>query len=76
MCFTTPLNIIISFENAPVPISMFNDDGTKRSTQKFDFMHKLEDLLSKKAPTRVLDKALVIDAMQIMQIWLNSNSNQ
>lgn len=65
-----PLKRMISFENSPVPISMFNDDGTMRSTQKADFMHKLEELLPNKAPTKLPlpAEAFIVDAMQVIQM--------
>lgn len=33
----------MSFENAPVPLSMFKEDGTMMSCVKSQFMHKLEE---------------------------------
>ena len=37
-----PLERVMSFENAPVPLSIFNEDGTMVSTVKSHFLHKLE----------------------------------
>ena len=40
-----PLYRIMKFENAPVPLSLFAEDGTMRSCVKSDFMHKLEEIV-------------------------------
>ena len=39
-----PLERVMSFENAPVPLSIFNEDGTMVTTVKSHFLHKLEQL--------------------------------
>ena len=36
----------MGFENALVPISMFNENGTIVSKDKSQYLHKLEGLLS------------------------------
>lgn len=41
-----PLQRLMAFENAPAPLSIFQEDGTMRSCTKSDFMHMLEDLVS------------------------------
>jgi hypothetical protein len=40
-----PLKRVLSFENAPVPLSLFAEDGTMLACAKSDFMHKLEELV-------------------------------
>ena len=40
-----PLYRIMKFENAPVPLSLFAEDGTVRSCVKSDFRNKLEELV-------------------------------
>ena len=39
-----PLECVMSFENTPVPLSIFNEDGTMVSTNKSHSLHKLESL--------------------------------
>ena len=48
-----PLERVMSFENAPVPLSIFNEDGTMFSTNKSHFLHKLESL-SPRQPANLL----------------------
>ena len=40
-----PLKRVLSFENAPVPLSLFTEDGCMTACAKSDFMHKLEELI-------------------------------
>jgi hypothetical protein len=40
-----PLQRVLSFENAPVPLSLFAEDGTMTTCAKSDFMLKLEELI-------------------------------
>ena len=40
-----PLKCVLSFENAPVPLSLFTEDGCMTACAKSDFMHKLEELI-------------------------------
>ena len=47
------LNRVMSFENAPVPVSLFNKDGTMTQSTKSDFMHKLEDTIAGNKMTRL-----------------------
>lgn len=44
---TVPLDRVMSFENAPVPLSLFHEDGTMVTTQKSHFLHKLRVPLSR-----------------------------
>ena len=39
-----PLERVMSFENAPVPLCIFDEDGTMVSTNKSHFLHKFESL--------------------------------
>ena len=38
-----PLTRVMSFENAPVPLSLFSEDGTMHSSKKSEFMHRIEE---------------------------------
>ena len=40
------LQRVMSFENSPVPLSMFTDDGDMMSGKKADFLHKIEGLIA------------------------------
>lgn len=40
-----PLSRVMSFENAPVPLSLFTEEGIMVSCKKSDYMHKLEELI-------------------------------
>ena len=42
------LERVLSFENAPVPLSIFNDDGSMATCAKSGFMHKLEGMYEDK----------------------------
>ena len=42
-----PLQRVLSFENAPVPLSLFTDEGCIMMTKKSDFLDKLEGLIKK-----------------------------
>jgi hypothetical protein len=45
---------VMAFENAPVPLSLFTDEGKiNPSTSKAQFMHKLEELLPAPETTKV-----------------------
>ena len=57
----------MSFENAPVPLSLFNDDGGFVSTKKSDFMQKLEKKISQDILTSVED-CLLIDRLAVIQM--------
>ena len=40
-----PLKRVLSFENAPVPLSLFTEDDNITTCAKSDFMHKVEELI-------------------------------
>ena len=64
-----PLKRLLSFENAPVPLSLFADDGTMLSCAKSDFMHKLEELIPHDKVTEIQRcDALVIDGHASIQM--------
>ena len=44
-----PLQRVLAFENTPVPVSLFNEDGTLVTCKKSDFMHKLEESISRRS---------------------------
>jgi hypothetical protein len=66
------LERVMSFENAPVPLSLFREDQTMiPADNKADFMHKLEDLvpgpkktLLEGADSLIFDGHAVIRALQ------------
>lgn len=68
-----PLERVVSFENAPVPLSMFTDDGSMCVTKKSDFMQKLEVLAG---PEHIIRDGseisnidcIVFDGMAIVQM--------
>ena len=64
-----PLQCVMAFENAPVPMSIFNEDGTVVSTTKSDTMHKLEELIPEGKITS-LNKhmdAIIFDGHAVIQ---------
>ena len=62
-----PLQRVMSYENAPVPLSMFAEDGTMISTDKSQFMHKLEDLIPNEKITEVTDvDAIIFDGHAVI----------
>jgi hypothetical protein len=49
-----PVKSVMAFGNAPVPLSLFTDEGKiNASTSKAQFMHKLEELLPAPKTTKV-----------------------
>ena len=40
-----PIERVMSYENSPVPLSLFHEDGSMLTSAKSEFMHKLESLL-------------------------------
>ena len=60
----------MSYENAPIPLSLFQDDGTYTSMHcdKSEFMHKLEELLPKPKITKINKAdAVIFDAHATIQ---------
>ena len=45
------LERVLSSENAPAPLSIFNEDGLLIVCVKSDFMHKFESMCETKVPT-------------------------
>lgn len=62
-----PIGRVMSFENAPVPLSLFSDDGAMVSCKKSDFMHKLEELLPEKITEIPPADAVLFDGHAIIQ---------
>ncbi len=54
-----PFSRVMSFENSPVPLSLFDEDGTMTTCSKSDFMHKLED----QVPERITQLTTPVDVM-------------
>ena len=64
-----PLQRVFSFENSPVPLSLFSEDGAPLSGVKSQFMHKLEDLLPGDKLTSVKgSEAMIFDGHAIIQM--------
>ena len=63
-----PLERVLSLENAPVSLGMFNDDGSMISCVKSDFMHKLELLHEDKISSIQSADCIIFDAMAVIQM--------
>ena len=63
-----PLERVLSFENAPVPLSIYHEDGSMISCVKSDFMHKLETLHEGKITSVQSPDCIIFDAMAIIQM--------
>ena len=64
-----PPERVLAFENSPVPLSMFADDGSLLTTAKSVFMKKLEGMLpSPPLSTVTTSEAIIIDANAVIQI--------
>ena len=64
-----PLQRVLSFENAAVPLSLFADDGTPLSCVKSQFMQKLEELVPGEKITSVqIVDAVIFDGHAIVQM--------
>lgn len=64
-----PLQRVMALENAPVPMSIFDDDGTMVTCNKSDTIHKLEELIPGDKITG-LDKhvdAVIYDGNAVIQ---------
>ena len=55
-----PLKRVLSFENSPVPLSLFTDDGNMTTCAKSDFMHNLEELVPGEKITTIQRSDVVI----------------
>ena len=64
-----PLECVLSYENAPVPLSLFTEEGIMLSCVKSDFMHKLDDLVpgDKISKINVCD-AVIFDGHAVIQM--------
>lgn len=64
-----PLQRVLAFENAPVPLSLFNEDGTMSACTKSDFMHKLEEIVTDeiKRKLEVPVDAVIFDGHAVIQ---------
>ena len=64
-----PLQRVMTFENSPVPLSMFHDDGTMISTDKSQFLHKLEELIPGERLTQIDEcDAVIIDGNAVIHM--------
>ena len=56
------LKRVMLLESAPVPLSLFAEDGTVMSGTKSDFMHELEERVTQEKITRICHcNAAVVD---------------
>ena len=63
-----PLQRVLSYENAPIPPSLFNESGIITSCVTSDFMHKLEELVSGERIIQVDGcDALIFDGHAVIQ---------
>ena len=66
-----PLERVLSFENATVPLSLFCDNGNIGTTKKSDFLEKLESLTEPDTVLRTAPEGadcIVFDGMAIVQM--------
>ena len=64
-----PLERVLSFENAPIPLSLFSEDGVMLSGTKSDFMHKLEGLLTDSSTHFIPDcDCIIFDGHAVIQM--------
>ena len=65
-----PLERVMSFENAPVPLSLFDDSGKMIANKKSDFMEKLETLISPNLILKALSgvDCIIFDGMAVIQM--------
>ena len=66
-----PLERIMSFENSPVPLSIFTDDGSLMSTKKSDFLEKIESFIDPESYTLSASSTVgcfLYDAMAVVQM--------
>ena len=64
-----PLLRVMSFENAPVPLSIFKEDRTMIfAERKSDFVHKLEELVTEPKKISMLGvDAMILDGNAVIQ---------
>ena len=71
-----PLERVLAFENATVPLSLFCDNGKMVTTKKSDFLEKLEKLIQPESVVRTVSEkdTFVFDGMAIIQMLQASAS--
>ena len=62
------LQRVLSFENAPVPLCIFNEERSFVSCVKSDFMHKLETMYDGKVTSIASTDCIIFDAMAAIQM--------
>ena len=72
-----PASRVMSFENSPVPLSIFQDDGTMiGADRKADFLHKLEGLIPGRKITAINGAdAIIFDAHAVIKALPAPNSS-
>ena len=65
-----PLDRVLAFENAHVPLSLFSDDESMMSCKKSDFLEKLENLAGSENILRSIEPpdCIVFDGMATIQM--------
>ena len=58
----------MSFENAPAPFNIFNEDASLIACVKYDFKHKLENMCETKVATMEMTDCIIFDAMAVIQM--------
>jgi hypothetical protein len=69
-----PIQRVMSFENSPVPLSMFTEEGLIATCNKSDYMHKLEELVPGDGIAAVdLCDTIIFDGHAIIQALSTPN---
>jgi len=64
-----PLDRVMSYENSPVPLSLFQEDGSMCQNVKSEFMHKLESLIPGDKITAVNNvDSIIFDGHAVIQM--------
>ena len=68
-----PIVPVLSYENSPIPLSLFTEDGSMIIPNKLQFMHKLESITGEKitnvngVDTIIFDAHAIIQMLQVRQ---------
>ena len=67
---------VMSFENAPIPLSLFKEDGTMHgSEKKAEFRHKLEELVPGPKLFHINSDAVIYDGHAVIRSLLHHPAN-
>ena len=65
----------MAFENSPIPLSIFSEDGSMVTGVKSQFLHKLEELVTGERVTKIDECDIIIfDCHAIIQMMSNNVS--